>query len=352
MIEIYQRMSIGTTNQLNSCYAYRRINKIELLEKLRSEEFIYKKLKFHSISNLCNLNPQEKTRSNMVSLSLSERSKMKKFRKYSCQDELNKEPKGLNIDNQVDRKKYLVDKIIQERLEARNRLVKFFRSFRERESLKQSRVISYILTQRQNSAEVIQKSFRMFLVRREIKQILYVKQNDYILFYRQEDKITGKKIQLKINKKYETILDFKYSRALDTYYLILKDLRVLKKRFKVNFIVDGKVIIDPRYKVDCEDDKFYNIIESYMLVKGKRVPRKVVHKAWEKVFEINGDSARSISDASVSEQPDIDRVLKKILHNTTSFKKTPREVKPVLRKVRSGIRKNVTFSDRDIIFQY
>jgi hypothetical protein len=354
MIEIYHRMSYGSTTRLN-IHTYRQgLSEIETLIKTKSEEFENRRLKFHSLSNLRNLEGRGDGTISTVSLSLTKRKSSMKLRKYSCPEE------ARTVEDKVDRKKYLLERITQELLEARNKIVQCYRMAKEKERVRRELFINHILSERKKATEVIQKTFRMFMVRKDICNITGLKPNDYIFFYKHEDICTGKLIQLKINnnKSNETLLDLKYSKPLDTHYLVLKDQRVLKKRFKVNFLVNGKAIIDPRYKVDCGDGEFYNVIESCMLVnrnqsRRKRKAETAVHKAWAKVFEINDrDSTHSVSDASVSEQPDIDKFLKKILHNSVSFKKVARQVKPILRKANSLIRKKVTFSEQDVVFQY
>jgi hypothetical protein len=344
MIEVYQRMSLLTITDFHSYCGFKR-KTYENFEKEKREEFVFKKLKFHSISNLRNLN--DKTF--VVPLSMCKRNQAKSLRKYSCPEEKFSEDTNIN----PDRKNFLIRRILNGRLNARDMIVKYLRLYIQRENLKKKYFINLITQTRILAAQLIQKTFKMFQVRRNIKDILTVKPNDYIFFYNIDDKNNiGQKIQLLLNNKKsnEILLDLIYSKLLACHYLILKNMRILKKTFKVNFLVDDKVIIDPRYQVDCINGKFYNIIDSNLLMKGKKKGHIVkVHKSWEKAFEITGSERDTNSNISVSEQPDIDKFMKRI---TLRKKNKTTPVRSCLRRSVPIVRKSVSFSERDLVFHY
>jgi len=79
----------------------------------------------------------------------------------------------------------------------------------------------------------------------------------------------------------------------------------MKKHLKVNFIVDGNIVIDPKYQVEQDNNGFYNLIDTTNF-KRKRFhsPPASAHKIsrknnkWEKIFEIKLCKIRSNSFSS------------------------------------------------------
>jgi hypothetical protein len=248
----------------------------------------------------------------------------------------------------LDLKDYLIKKILNDRLQARRRILKFLKKIKDRDKQLKEFLIKCIINERIRAAALIQSMYRMHLTKKHIQEILHIKINDYILFYNSE---SSRQIELKIYKKqdYKTF-SFKFSKQLNIYYLVLKDIRVLKKRYRVNFVFDGKVIIDPRYIVDCYAGKFYNIINASMFQKGRqRNSKQAIYKSWEKVFEITVSEKDTNSVSDISEPPDIDKVLKRV-YRAPCKKRCP--TKPILKLTTRKVMKTVSFSDQDIIFQY
>jgi hypothetical protein len=356
MIEVYCRSDLIKSNRPDIHSQSKLVKEFEYQSKQKEENFHNKLLRFHSIGDFSKRNSTYTVSG--VALSLSARKLAKCHRKYSCPEEVkSKEVIGKVESNFFEKEKFLKVRIQDEVTKAQLKIVKFFRSIKERKKKQNETLVSFILAERKRSATLIQKTFRMFRVRNDMKDILAAR--DYILFYKYENQLC-KIIQLKIHTKKSTeTLDFKFSKTLDIYFIVLSGVRLIKKMFKVNFIIDGKVILDARYPVHCDRDLFYNIIKSNCLIKFMRSNRPVVHKSWERVFEIksNENDTKSTSDLSASEQPDIDKFMKKILNwsSTVSFKNNCNEdfnLKPILKRARTGAVKRVTFADKDYMYHY
>jgi hypothetical protein len=369
MIEVLQRLQQITNNEhIPNPYFTKRRSEYELVQKQRKEENLYKHIDYYNVIS----NYQAEVREAIViPLSLNKRTNSKQLRKYSCPEQIKKLAKdNILAGDCLDRDSLLINRILEIRKQAKLKIVSFFLKVKKMNQLKQEMIVKYILQERQRKAVLIQKTFRMFSVRKNFNEILTAKLNDHIFIYNYIDnnnlnstgnQIYNKKIQLKIKarkNKTDTILDFVYSKPLSTHYLILKNLKFLKRSFKVNFIVNDKIIIDSRFQVDCEDGQFYNIITSDLLIKPtqKQKTVKVYHKAWEKAFEITNSErdTNSVSDISVSEQLDIDRFLKRVVHWTAPGFKATRKApaKPILRKAKSDVIKKVSFSDKELVFNY
>ena len=198
-------------------------------------------------------------------------------------------------------------------------------------------------------------------------------------------------IKLKLinkNCKETKILNFEYSKFLKSYLVIFKKRGSIRKNYKVNFIVNGNIVIDPRFKLDIDEDgKFYNIIESHwLLIKNKiksyenklkymsyltksnndntnnvskdiniirnkeksnsfKMNNQETSKYWEDIFKIkiinNCKSLNTNSVSDASEIPDIDKVfLKKNIEKKNykekekiiSLRKSRDYIKPFLKK--------------------
>jgi hypothetical protein len=339
MIEVYQESSFFST---------------EGLTMLRKAEMIYAVCE----SSKFPLTVAVKRAYSVLALSISKLKQMKRKRKTSY-DEVDGSQNLENLTKQ--RREIFVRRILKGRIEARYKIINFFKTVKARKKVLYEHMLRKILEERLRSAVLIQSVYRRFKVKQNLKDILDLKMNDYILFYYtdlNDGNVNNQNVQIRINNKRSngTLMSLTYSKLLNTHYLVLGGLRILHKSFRVNFIVNEKVIIDPRYQVDCKDGKFYNIIEASMLYKGrKRIERAALYKSWERVFEITVSErdTRSVSDTSASEQPDIDRLLKRVYCKTVNIVRQTQVksiLKPIVRKDRAS--KTVSFSDRDMIFQY
>jgi hypothetical protein len=280
-------------------------------------------------------------------------------RKYSLPQEEYKKNKN---EQKIDKRNFLLERILSERKNAASAILRFLKRVNLISKAKRDIFINFILKERQKAALLIQKKFRAFSAKRDIKDILTLEANDYIFFYNYEDKYisAGHRNQIKINlpKKNENLY-LNYCKSLKTHYAILKNMKLMKKHLKINFLVNDKVIIDPRFQVECENGNFYNILESHLLIRGKQ---KHIHaspnncnKIWEKIFEISSEKdSNSVSDFSVSDQPDIDKVLHRVVKFAHSkFKKQTKPVKSILRNQNTKPpKKKVSFSDKEYIFHY
>jgi len=218
----------------------------------------------------------------------------------------NKEIYGDNLKNESEDKnflikKFLVEKILRDRKNSVNRIISFYRFYKKEQLRKREKLIEEILKIRRNSTILIQSTFRSFIIRKNIKNILKNLEENFIFIYDYnknfinknsninvsiiEDESLEKKSNfnlskfteepnqdiklLLINKKCQNseILKFEYSRILNAYILIFKKKGLIRRNYKVNFIVNGNIILDPRFKLDTDNDgQFYNVIESNMLL--------------------------------------------------------------------------------------
>ncbi len=317
-----------------------------------SKEFLKKSKSFAKISNLYSTKEEPFKKTTRKFSNNIEDSFIDKFDK-------NNPTNGLKL---VDSRNntnlnYLLNKIISERKKAAQLISSVCKKFLISLKVKKKIIHQQIEIQREKNSICIQKNVRRFLVRKHIN--ILKNRFDLIFFYdyKESHKIVKtnnekkfitnlnnnaniincktvknehdeyfpqKEIKIRILKDKGDPVEVKlhYTKILHLYYLPFNKKGVMRKRFKVNFIVDGKILIDPRYEVDNDElGNFFNIIESSSFKKRNFKPNiiefnKPSQKFWENIFEIKSNFSKensSVSDMSEQHDTTIEKLLCK--HN-------------------------------------
>ena len=241
-----------------------------------------------------------------------------------------------NLSNEINEKdklryKYeLFNNILNQRKKSAIKIANFIKSKVDIIKIKKQFLIQKIIDNKINLIIKIQKHIRGFLIKKSINNILNC---EYVLFYRLSKELIEKLnyknlndsynnmnkqniVQCKIfstpfdNKKYTFI----YCKFLNCYYLPLINIRILKRKYKINFIINNQTIIDSRYQVDIDNKgNFYNIIMKNMIFRFKKGIKEMIEyqekKYWESIFEIkkkikrtNSYDSLSISNSNISNE--------------------------------------------------
>jgi len=144
-------------------------------------------------------------------------------------------------------------------------------------------------------------------------------------------------------------------------------LRVLKREYKLNFIINDKQIIDSRYQVDIDNKgNFYNIITKKMIFRFKKYHSeleiqnnfnnyKSYNKYWESIFEIkkikkaNSYDSLSISNSNISNETNVAPVYGSEISNKNiiSILKNPfRKVDSIQNNKNEKRNRNVSFNNK------
>ncbi len=248
-------------------------------------------------------------------------------------------PINQNIEDLKLKKNFLINQIINLRKKYIIKIQSIIRKFLLYKKFKGFLFIQNIIYKRIESIILIQSIFRMGICRKNIKELL---NNDALFFYKFPLDIINKicilsskseelKNQLKNNKlnlsllihKPKMNLNFKYSKYLNSYYISIKKIKLMRKNILVNFQINGETIIDPRYSIiDDKGEKFYNVLTSKMFYRKNnkekllmKIDKKINYekKQWEDLFIIKAKRKRSMSfDASsISSKTDISKELDK-----------------------------------------
>lgn len=272
-----------TNNELNN-FNYK--NQINNLNKNKNNFFINKITK----TNLNGKN-NEKTKSETNIISVSNKSSENEHKIKNEEKQIFSDYESLIIE------KLIISKILQTRSDSVNKIIKNYRIYKAAQLQKEEKLIKAILQTRIGASVQIQSAFRSFFVRKNMQVIINKLEKNYIFLYDynkkyfQNSKCKGSSstaqsaqtneyeeepnhdIKLQLlgsgsNKaKNPETLSFEYSKFLRCYMLVFKKKGLIRRNYKVNFIVNGNIIIDPRFKLDADEDgKFYNVIESHMLL--------------------------------------------------------------------------------------
>ena len=123
-------------------------------------------------------------------------------------------------------------------------------------------------------------------------------------------------------------LDFKFNKYLNSYYISIKKIKLMRKIILVNFKVNNEIFIDPRYSItDDKEGNFYNVLTSKMFHRKrkeknlfqniKKEIKKEEEKHWEELFMLKSRKRLMSFDASsISSKTDISKELDKNLGET------------------------------------
>ena len=244
-------------------------------------------------------------------------------------------------------------------------------------------LMNLILKKRFFLISKIQSNIKGYIIKKSITKLFNC---EYVFFYRLSPDLTttiskskiskGKNknnnnkndVRCKIKAFKNQEFKFIYCRALNCFYLPLTKIRVLRREYKLNFIINGKQIIDSRYQVDTDNKgNFYNIITKSMIFRFKKIDKEIEiqnnfnnynsqNKYWESIFEIkkikkaNSYDSLSISNSNISNETNVAPVYESEIsnkNNIISILKNPlKKVGSIGDNKKEKKNRNVSFSNK------
>ncbi len=289
--------------------------------------------------------------------------------KYNDTIELNDEEK-LKYQGEI------IFNILNQRKKNAIKISSFLKRKFNRIHFKKNFLFNQILHKRFFLISKIQANIKGYLVKKSIQKIFNY---EYVFFYRLSPNLKNKNekknipnnkndVRCKIKSFKNKEFKFKYCRALNCFYLPLSKIRVLKREYKINFIINGQQIIDSRYQVDTDNKgNFYNIIIKKMIFRMKKNDTEMEiqnnynnynsnNKYWESIFEIkkikrpNSYDSLSISNSNISNEPNIAPVYESEISNKNNIKsilKNPlKKVESIGDNKKEKKNRNVSFSNK------
>jgi hypothetical protein len=260
--------------------------------------------------------------------------------------------KELNDEEKLKLQGELILTILTQRKKKAIQISSFLKRKYNRIYFKKKFLINLILQKRFFLISKIQSNIKGYLTKKSITKIFNC---EYIFFYRLSPDlsttISKSKISKENNKNNKNKNDvrckikafnnrefkFIYCRPLNCFYLPLSKIRVLRREYKINFIVNGKQIIDSRYQVDTDNKgNFYNIITKPMIFRYKKTDKEIEiqnnfnnynsnNKYWESIFEMkkikkaNSYDSLSISNSNISNETNVAPVYESEISNKSNI---------------------------------
>jgi hypothetical protein len=153
----------------------------------------------------------------------------------------------------------IIDNIINQRKNSVNTIINQFRNiYNVKMNLKKYFIIKHLLEIREKSIEKIKANIKSFLIRKKVQNYLSKAKTSFVItteLSNQED------IQLKVYFGNTSVtFDFKFDPFLEKLAIFIPRNKITKKEYNVNFIQNGKIVIDPHYFTTEENGIFVNVI--------------------------------------------------------------------------------------------
>ena len=120
---------------------------------------------------------------------------------------------------------------------------------------------------------LIQKNIRGFLIRKKITDYLSKIRTSYLIKTGIEEKIKNLQMIVFFNNK-NRIFDFIYDKFFEKFIFFMDRTKVQKRQYKIQFICDGRVIIDPQFPTQEDNGVYINIIDFELVKKNEEKHRE------------------------------------------------------------------------------
>ena len=111
-----------------------------------------------------------------------------------------------------------------------------------------------------NNIVLLQKNVRGYLIRKKITDYISKIRTSYLIKTGIQEKIKNLQMIVFFSNK-NKIFNFTYDKFYQNFILFMERTNVQKRQYKIQFICDGKVIIDPQFPTQEENGMYINIID-------------------------------------------------------------------------------------------
>ena len=123
------------------------------------------------------------------------------------------------------------------------------------------KIKKYLLQQKIIEAIIlIQKNIRGYFIRKKITDYLSKIRTSYLIKSGIEENIKNLQMIVFFTNK-NKIFDFYYDKFFNKFIFFMDRTKVQKPQYKIQFICDGRVIIDPQFPTTEENGMYINIID-------------------------------------------------------------------------------------------
>ena len=152
----------------------------------------------------------------------------------------------------------IVNIIANERISKSNKITDIFSLYHYRNLYKKHLLIQKIIKARNDSILLIQKKFRSFIFIKEIKKILAIEKNSYVLAY----PFNAKSVQIKIYMKTSCkVYDYFFCPIRKYFILYIEKGTINEGEYACQMIINNNIVLDNRYKYILDNNNnLYNLI--------------------------------------------------------------------------------------------
>lgn len=162
------------------------------------------------------------------------------------------------IEEKSDIKKFLIKRIILKRKECALKIIEKLKVFMSKEA-KTFHLVKRIIAVRRENAIKIQKNFRGYMARKNAQFYINLTRMCFVIKSGLNEDINDLQMEI-LTKGKKKRYDFVYDKFYKKFILFLERTHFENDIYKIQFISDGELIIDPQYETCEENGKYYNII--------------------------------------------------------------------------------------------
>lgn len=156
-------------------------------------------------------------------------------------------------------------RIVKLRLNAAIRIIVAFREYLNKIREQKINLMKRIIKSRSVHSTYLQKQLKMLIFRKRVREIIQKKNDYYCLVCNIKN---AKKINLLVWLKDGTkkSFDFEFCKIRKVFVLYIQRKLAHGSIYKVHFIADDKVVIDPMYRTDYDEHgNFFNLIDFFKI---------------------------------------------------------------------------------------
>ena len=184
--------------------------------------------------------------------------------------------------------KYIIKIIQKERKNKCNKIIDLFSLYHYHNYFLKHLLIKKIVITRYLSAQLIQSTFKSYILRRKVLKILKLHKNSYELIYPFE----ADSVKIKIfTEGFNGFKAYEYYKCpIRECFITYIDKKNIKPgKYLCQMIINGNTSYDKRYKVVSKNDNLYNIIPIGNYQKKKPKKSKVIKNIKDKEKQINDE---------------------------------------------------------------
>lgn len=208
----------------------------------------------------------------------------------------------------LQKKEIVINIILYERKQKAMKISSFLRKVIDRRIRINKFILkNKILQQRENNIITIQKNFRGFLIRKRTQNYISKTRTCYLIKSGIEEKIKNLQMIVFLDKDKKKIFDFYYDEFYHHFIFFMERAKIKNNIYKIQFICDGKVILDPQFKTKEDNNGLYiNVIDFNEIKKIELKQRKKNHKIIKECLDFLRSNNLSVIPQAYLDQYSID----------------------------------------------